>query len=208
MSPTADERSALADQFERLGPDAPTILPGWDAAQLLDHLLVRERYGHHAMGARLPGVFGRHSRAALEDLRALPWAEQTELLREGPPAYSPVGRVDSITGNAEILIHHEDLRRAQPGWQRRDLSPAQQHQVWRTVRLFSRAMLRVPADITLVSALGGIRRSSRRARGTLRVHGEPLELLLWVSGRDEIAQVRIHGDTGGLEALQEGRRGM
>jgi hypothetical protein len=40
------------------------------------------------------------------------------------------------------------------------------------------------------------------------VHGEPLELLLWVTGRDEVARVRLHGDEGARRALAEGRRGL
>ena len=37
---------------------------------------------------------------------------------------------------------------------------------------------------------------------------QPLELLLWVTGRDEVARVRIHGDPGGRRALAAGRRGL
>ncbi|WP_422117537.1 hypothetical protein [Brachybacterium sp. UNK5269] len=40
------------------------------------------------------------------------------------------------------------------------------------------------------------------------MHGEALELLLWVSGRDEVARVLVHGEAPALRALQEGRRGL
>ncbi|MBA2322678.1 MAG: maleylpyruvate isomerase N-terminal domain-containing protein [Pseudonocardiales bacterium] len=43
MRLASGERAALCDRFERTGPDAPTVLPGWRAADLLAHLLVRER---------------------------------------------------------------------------------------------------------------------------------------------------------------------
>ncbi|WP_341855383.1 maleylpyruvate isomerase N-terminal domain-containing protein [Brachybacterium sp. GPGPB12] len=35
----SDEREALAASFAALGPAAPTILPGWDAEDLLEHLV-------------------------------------------------------------------------------------------------------------------------------------------------------------------------
>ena len=48
----------------------------------------------------------------------------------------------------------------------------------------------------------------RRAEGSLRVHGEVLELLLWVTGRDQVARVQVQGDEAGLATLREGRRGI
>ncbi|APX31898.1 TIGR03085 family protein [Brachybacterium sp. P6-10-X1] len=202
------EREPLAETFLALGPQAPTILPGWDGADLLEHLLERERYPYLLVGARLPGVLGRRAITAREDLRARPWPERVELVREGPRLRSPVGAIDRLSGQGELLIHHEDLRRAQEGWEPRALSADQQAQAWRALSLLSRISVRVAADITLVSPLGGLRLGSRRSAGSLRVHGEALELLLWASGRDEVSRVRVHGDEGAMRALQEGRRGM
>lgn len=68
--------------------------------------------------------------------------------------------------------------------------------------------MRIRAEVTLVSPLGGRRLGSRRAQGSLRVHGEPLELLLWVTGRDEASRVQVHGEPAALRALQDGRRGL
>lgn len=206
--PPDTEREQLAETFLDLGPQAPTILPGWDAPDLLEHLLDRERFAHLRVGARLPGALGRRAMTAREDLRARPWPERVELIRDGPGRRSPVGILDRLSGQGELLIHHEDLRRAQDGWEPRALSADQQAQAWRALTLLSRISVRVAADITLVSPLGGLRLPSRRSAGSLRIHGEPLELLLWASGRDEVAQVRVRGDEGALSALAAGRRGM
>ena len=73
---------------------------------------------------------------------------------------------------------------------------------------FALIALKVPARVTLVSPRGGRQVGPRRAEGSLRVHGEVLELLLWVTGRDEVAQVQVQGDAAGLAALREGRRGI
>lgn len=201
-------RAEISASFLELGPQAPTILPGWDAAQLLSHLLLRERYPYLPLGRRLPGGWGRRSEEAVGRLESRPWREQVELLRSGPPRLSPTGIADRLTGDAELLIHHEDLLRAQPGWTDRRARPEVQEQAWQVVGAMARVAMRVRADVTLVSPSGGRRLTSRRGDGGLRVHGEPIDLLLWVSGRDEVARVRVHGDQAALEALREGRRGL
>lgn len=202
------ERDATADSFTALGPDAPTILPGWDARELLEHLLVRESFPQLMLGASLPGGPGRRAAAARDRVGALPWEEQVSLLRGGPPRWSPAGGVDRLSGDAELLIHHEDLRRGQPGWQARRLPEEVRSQAWRATRLFARVMLRLPVDVTLVSPLGGAQRRSRRSEGAVRVSGEPMELLLWVSGRERVAEVRVEGDPGALARLEEAARRM
>ena len=204
----ATEREAFAQTFRTLGPEAPTVLPGWDAEALLEHLLLREGAPHLMVGPRLPGPLGRRARAALEELRESPWQERVERLRRGPGPLSPVGRLDALSGQAELLIHHEDLRRAQDGWEPRRLPAPIAADAWHAVGLMAPLSMSVQADVTLVSPLGGRQRRARRSAGSLRVHGEPLELLLWVTGRDDVARVRIHGDEPALRALREGRRGL
>lgn len=202
------EREQFAATFLALGPQAPTILPGWDASDLLEHLLLREKYPHLMLGPKLPGALGRRAESARRALQETPWEQLVEIVREGPSRLSPIRAMDTVTGQGELLIHHEDLRRAQDDWEPRDLSPAEGAQAWRALSLLSRLTLRVRAEITLISPLGGLQRRARGALGSLRVHGEPLELLLWASGRDEVARVQIHGDDSALRALREGRRGM
>lgn len=203
-----DEREAFARTFLVHGPEAATILPGWDAEDLLAHLMGRESYPHLVLGARLPGPVGRRAAAARRAWREEPWEHRVERFRSGPGRLSPAGAVDRWSGQGELLIHHEDLRRAQPGWEPRRLTADVTAAAWRNLRLIAPLAMRVRADVTLVSPLGGHQQRSRRAVGSLRVHGDPLELLLWVSGRDEVARVRLHGDRAALQALREGRRGL
>ncbi|ASK64544.1 TIGR03085 family protein [Brachybacterium avium] len=203
-----DEREAFARTFLTHGPEAPTILPGWDAAELLEHLLLREGAPHLRVGSHLPGALGARAQRALDALRASSWQERVERFRQGPGRLSPIGRIDALSGQGELLIHHEDLRRAQLGWEPRQLPAEAAADAWRAVGLMAPLAMRVRAEVTLVSPLGGRQLRSRRAVGSLRVHGDPLELLLWVSGRDEVARVRVHGDQVALQALREGRRGL
>lgn len=202
-----DERALLAEAMERLGPDAPTILPGWNALELLDHLLQRERRGHLMLGGMLPGQVGRRAREAEDAAADLSFGEKVAQLREGPPRISPTGHVDALTGQAELLIHLEDLLRAQPRWSVPDLPEEATRRAWRAAGLFAR-MMRVRTEVLLISPLGGRRVRRPRAEGTVRVLGEPLELLLWASGRDEVAQVRLEGDGRALAALAAGSRSI
>lgn len=203
-----DEREALAASFLSLGPDAATILPGWDARELMVHLLLRERHSALVPGLTLPGSLGSRARAVREELREADWETLVERLREGPGRLSPLGAVDRFSGQAEQLIHHEDLRRAQDGWEPRGPSGVSQEDAWRAVRLMAPLTLRVPVQVLLVSPLGGARVGSRTADASIRVHGEPVDLLLWATGRERVARVRLHGDAAGRRALAAGGRGL
>ena len=50
----AAERASLADDFVSFGPDAPTILDGWDAQDLLEHLIIREHRPDLLVGSQVP----------------------------------------------------------------------------------------------------------------------------------------------------------
>lgn len=208
MSDHGTEREEFADSFLALGADAPTILPGWNAGDLLEHLHLRESAPQLRVATRLPGPLARRAQAALKSYQVSPWQERVARFRTGPGPFSPIGRLDALSGQAELLIHHEDLRRAQDGWEPRRLSTAAAQDAWRAVGLMAPLAMRVRADVALVSPLGGRRVRARSSAGSLRVHGDALELLLWVSGRDEVARVRVHGEPAALRALQDGRRGL
>ena len=50
-----------------------------------------------------------------------PWAEQVRRLRPGPPLWSPfrVPGLDRVGNGGELFVHHEDVRRGEPGWEPR-----------------------------------------------------------------------------------------
>ncbi|MCS6710627.1 TIGR03085 family protein [Brachybacterium sp. EF45031] len=203
------ERRALADDFDRLGPDAPTILPGWDAEDLLEHLIVRETRPDLALGEAVPvPPVAERTRRALERRRETSWTRRVEEFRSGPARLSPLRPIDQLVNTGEYLVHHEDLLRAQPGWEPRPLGAEAERELWALVRRAARVLVRVPVDVTLVSPHGGVRVRTRHPEGTVRVHGPASELLLWIFGRDEVTQVEVIGDEDTLAALQRGRRGV
>ncbi len=197
LSVADSERAALADLLAELGEDAPTCCAGWTTAHLAAHLVVRDRrpdalpgYGVEQLGVARPLTSWAHR---LEDrLReSTPYAEVVDRVRSGPApwlpmAWTPVARILNTT---EYAIHHEDVRRAQPGWEVRELPPLVQDQLWSVVELFARrAAGRRGLVIRRSDAPGVEKRYGARGR---TVEGEPLELLLWAAGRCDVARVTV-----------------
>jgi uncharacterized protein (TIGR03085 family) len=190
----ADERAALADLFTEVGPHAPTCCEGWTTAHLAAHLVVRERrpdalpgYGFETVG--LPALAAWSHRLEDRARTGRSFAEQVALFRSGPPPWSlmalPGG---SGLNNVEFLIHHEDVRRAQPGWAPRVLPRETQDQVWAAVALYGRGAGGRRGGLVLRRTdAPGIEK--KFGEGRTVVEGEPLELLLWASGRKDVARV-------------------
>jgi uncharacterized protein (TIGR03085 family) len=205
------ERAALCDLFEATGPEAPTVLPGWRAAELLAHLLVRERQPLAAPGILVPAL-ARFADSAMGTYARTPWAEQVRLLRGGAPLWSPyrVGLLDERANLLEFFVHHEDLARAQPAWQPRAAQPERDEALWSALRLGARVMYRhSPVGVRLRHATRerGAEISARRGPGLVTVIGEPGELVLHAFGR-ELAQVELAGAEPDIEALRSAPRGI
>jgi uncharacterized protein (TIGR03085 family) len=188
------ERAELADLLDKLGPDAPTCCEGWTTAHLAAHLAVRDRrpdalvgYGVEAAtgGGPLPSWAHR-----LEDrLReSTPFPEVVAQVRSGPPFWSPMSWPGGRALNtSEFAIHHEDVRRAQPDWAPRALPQADQDALWAATAYFGR---RVRGGVVLRRTdVDGVER--RIGDGGRTVAGEPMELLLWTSGRRDVARVTL-----------------
>lgn len=196
------EREALADLMLELGPDAPTVNEGWTTRDLAAHLLVRERRPDAAGGILLPPLRG-YGEAVRRRMAAGPYAELVERVRR-PPRWSPLSNplTDELVNSLEFFIHHEDVRRARPGWLPRDL-PARQHAaLWKRAAVLARvALRRFPADL-LIQAPGYGERAVGRGGERLRVVGAPGELVLFMSGRQRVARVQVDGPTAPAERLR------
>jgi uncharacterized protein (TIGR03085 family) len=188
------ERAELADLLGALGPDAPTCCAGWTTAHLAAHLVVRDRRPDAMLGLGVEAVAGDGPLPAwthrLEDrLReSTPFPKVVAQLRSGPPLWSPMAWPGGRSLNTtEFAIHHEDARRAQPGWVPRVLSAADQDALWSAVAFFAR---RVRGGVVLRRTdVDGVER--RVGDGGRTLAGEPMELLLWTSGRRDVARVTV-----------------
>ena len=205
------EREALCDLFEATGPEAPTVLPGWQAEELLAHLLVRERQPLAAPGILVPAL-SRFAESRMELYTDLPWAQRVRLLRDGAPLWSPyrIGLVDERANLVEFFVHYEDLARAQPGWQARPGQPERDEALWSALRLGARVMYRhSPVGVRLrhPTRPRGAEINARRGPGLVTVTAEPGELILHAFGR-ELAQVELDGAEADIAALQAAPRGF
>ena len=193
------ERAELADLLETLGPDAATCCEGWTTAHLAAHLVVRDRrpdalpgYGLEEIGLGGPAATWSHR---LEERlrRSTPYAEVVGRLRAGPPPWSllawPV--VARTLNVAEFAIHHEDVRRARPGWEPRLLPRKVQDALWGVAVVFARrpAASRDDGLVLRRSDVPGIQK--HLGKGGTTVEGEPMELLLWAAGRGSVARVEV-----------------
>ncbi|MGW1542792.1 TIGR03085 family metal-binding protein [Streptomyces sp. NPDC002309] len=201
------ERLLLADLLETAGPDATTLCEGWLTRDLAAHVVVRERRPDAAGGLLIKQLAPRLEKV-MEEYADKPYEELIQLIRSGPPRFSPfqLKQIDEMSNTIEFYVHTEDVRRAQPDWTTRELDPVFQDALWsrleRTARLMGRG---VPTGLVLRRPDG---QTAVAHRGTpvVTVTGEPSELLLFVYGRQGAAKVDVDGDADAITRLEESRQ--
>ncbi|WP_341716869.1 TIGR03085 family metal-binding protein [Micromonospora sp. FIMYZ51] len=202
------ERRALVELMSTLGPDAPTVNEGWSVRDLAAHLVVRERRPDAAAGIALPPLRD-HGERVRREVAAGDWAGLLDQLRH-PPVWSPVSNplADELANTLEFFIHHEDVRRAQPGWQPRELPAGLDRTLWRRSSTLARlALRRFPARV-LVRAPGQGEITAGRGGASLLLEGAPGELALFLSGRQRVTRVQLTGESGLTDRLRDARLGF
>ncbi|RII18335.1 hypothetical protein DSC45_10490 [Streptomyces sp. YIM 130001] len=196
------ERLLLADLLEAAGPDAPTLCEGWNTRDLAAHVVVRERRADAAGGIMIKALQSRLERVQAE-FAAKPYEELIQLIRTGPPRFSPMSlkQVDEAANAIEFYVHAEDVRRAQPDWTPRELDQVFADALWsrleRTARMLGRKapvglVLRRPDGQTAVA---------HRGAPVVTVTGEPSELTMFAFGRQDVARVDVEGDKEAVDKL-------
>lgn len=205
MTSTADaERAALCDLLDSLGPDAPTLCAGWDTRDLATHLLVRDRKPAAWAGIAVPKL-SRLAEGAMAAEADRPYSEIVAAVRAGAPRWSPLGLPGArdVVNRMEYVVHHEDVRRAQPGWGPRAVPAELADQLWTALRFAARAQLRkAPDGVTLRRAGTGEEIAARKGPLTVTVVGDPVELALFVTGRQQAARVDLSGDDAAVARLR------
>jgi uncharacterized protein (TIGR03085 family) len=202
------ERHRLCDLALELGPDAPTLSGDWTVKELVVHLLVRERSPVAAPGILVPALSGLTDRAsrklAREDLSGL-----VEKLRHPRLTWAGIPGVDQLVNTAEFFVHHEDIRRAQPGWKPRDLAEAEQRALWKVVGVGGRALVR-PAGVpvTVKHAGTGATTVLRGGDDPVVLTGPPAELMLFLYGRAEVEGLEFSGPPESVARLQKASLGI
>ncbi len=202
------ERRQLADLLHQVGPDLATVCAGWSTRDLAAHLVVRERRPDAMIGALIPPLAGHGEHVRLAKA-AQPYSEIIQEIRT-PPWWSPLSNplVDSLTNTVEFFIHHEDVRRATPGFTRRALDPGEQRAIWNATKLTARLALRKAGFPVAVGAPGYGTLHLGDGEPRVTVTGEPGELALFVSGRQRVAQVELTGAQDAVDKLAKARMGL
>jgi len=205
------ERFELCDLLDELGPSVPTLIEGWTAHDLAAHIVLRERDLVAGPCIVLPGPFQRFAerrRGRLAQNKDFAWL--VARIRSGPPiGFFRIGWVRSFPNLNEFFVHHEDVRRAN-GHGLRSLTPAMDAALWRNVRRGSHYLSRRLHTFGLEIDWAGTDEqvTVRPGEPTARLSGPPGELLLYVFGRQDAAQVEVSGPPEVVAAVRRTHFGM
>jgi uncharacterized protein (TIGR03085 family) len=205
VSYSREERLALCALLEKTGPDAPTLCEGWNTGDLAAHLVLRERRPD-AAGGILGGPLAGYTTRVQNRIRArTPFPDLIETIRSGPPRLSvmAIPGMDERANAVEFFVHHEDVRRAGPGWEPRDISSGESAMLWQRLRLARFMLRKAPVGVELArddidtgeASPGGpaYRITAKNATPAVTVIGSPAELTMWVMGRTTGTRVRFDG---------------
>ena len=142
-----------------------------------------------------------------------PFGDLVRTIRSGPPRLSVLALpgVDERANAVEFFVHHEDVRRAAPGWEPRALSGGESDMLWQRLRIARFMLRKAPVGVELarndidtgrIDADGpAYRVTARNATPAVTVVGSPAELTMWVMGRRTAARVRMDGTQAAVTKL-------
>ena len=190
---TRRERRALAETALRVGPDAPTLCGDWDTKDLVCHLLVRESSLVGAPGIAVSALSGLTDKE-MARLKKQPFEKLVDRLRTNKLTFFALPPVDAMVNTLEFFVHHEDIRRARPGWRRRSLSEASLDTLWQALKSGGAPLVR-PAGVPVV-----VRRTDTGETATLMPGRNPVELsgpvteiVFYLFGRDQVRDLTFAG---------------
>jgi uncharacterized protein (TIGR03085 family) len=203
-----EERAALIEALREAGPDAPTLCEGWTTRDLAAHVVARERRAD-AAGIVIKSLAPRFARVQAQ-YAALPWDELLALVVAGPPKKSvfSIPGVDELANLVEFFVHCEDVRRAAGGWEPRRLEPEVSEALWRRVSALGRLMGRRSPVGLVVRRPDGQSVVVRKGVPVATVTGEPGELVVFLSGRQQHAVVQAEGPAEAVAAVRGAKFGV
>jgi uncharacterized protein (TIGR03085 family) len=202
------ERHQLCDLALTVGEDAPTLCGDWTVKDLVAHLLVRENRPWSAVGIVVPPLAGLTEKS-MERMARKEFGVLVEKLRDpGLTAYR-LQPVEVAANTLEYFVHHEDIRRAQPGWEPRVLDGADESLLWKFARGSGRMLAR-PVGVPV-----RIRRSDTGATATLLrgeepvvISGLPSEIALFLYGRDQLRGLGFEGPDDAVARVRDADLGF
>jgi uncharacterized protein (TIGR03085 family) len=162
---------------------------------------VRERRPLAATGILLGGSFAKlTARSMTAALRSFGYVGLVAKVRSGPPAlWRPL---DELVNVVEFFVHTEDVRRAVPGWEARkdrQLDAA----LWSNLSCMAKLMARKLKGAGLeLESPEGARIVAHGGEPCAVLSGGAQELVLYLSGRSEVAKVSLTGPDEAVRAVQ------
>ncbi|WP_125612966.1 TIGR03085 family metal-binding protein [Specibacter cremeus] len=197
------ERDAFVDTLRTADPDAPTLCAGWDVRHLLAHVVQREHAPWLKLAddlARRPPGSEKHLGTLVETARTPEgYARLIDRFAARPPAWSPMAHLGDTVYHLEYVIHHEDVRRARPGWEPRRLPAGQQEALWAKLRVQLRLAFRKSPVGVVVQVPGEPPIVVHRGGRTVTVAADPVELALFALGRRAAARLDVTGPQDAVE---------
>ena len=195
------ERRELCDLALDLGPDAPTLCEGWTSSDLMAHLVVRERRPVASLGNIVGPLSGLNERA-MEREKARGHEVLVERYRTPGPALRVLPPLDALINTFELVVHHEDLRRGEPGWDPRELPADDVDLVWSQLRrggaFFGR---KLPVPTVVRRSDTGATATMRKGEDPVTVTGPVVELVLFLFGRSATRGLELDGPQDRVDAL-------
>lgn len=206
------ERTELCDLMLELGPDAPTLCGEWTTFDLAAHLSIRERNPLSAPGILVGGPFEGFTAGLMRKEQRRGFEAVVERVRTPPPGPLSIPAVRAAMSLVEYTVHHEDVRRPAgrpPRTDRHDL----EREIWTKVRQLSGLIVlraRIGDVSVLLESTGVVTTDHRAGKGAriVTVTGRPIELLLFMYGRQAIAEVEVSGDPDAVRIASEASFGI
>lgn len=214
MSSPSPLRRLIVQTATALGPDAPTLCTPWTVRDLVAHLVVRERRPDALPGIGVPlAPLERHTAGVQQQVADQDFAALVEQFGSGPAPWWPtqVPALDRLANTSEHAVHHEDMVRAQPGWEPTDLGEEVQAALWGNLRAVGKLLYRTAPTGVVAIAEGHGRVALRRppgGSGTVVLRGTPLELVLHATGRVDASRAVLEGSDEEILPLQRHRRSL
>jgi uncharacterized protein (TIGR03085 family) len=210
VSYSRDERLALTALLDDTGPDAPTMCAGWTTGDLAAHLVLREHRPDAAAGVLGGPLAGYTARVQSRIRRRTPFPDLVQMIRSGPPklSFMAIPGMDERVNAVEYFVHHEDVRRAAPDWEPREIGRGESRVLWHRLRTARFMLRKAPVGVELArddaqADTPAYRITAKNDTPAVTVIGSPAELTLWVMGRTTVARVRFDGTQAAVGKLTE-----